>query len=292
MPGHRAPTFAIVASLAFLGCEGAPFNESKISVPNRVVSGQVQFDGREQAEDVYIWFQGFNLSTRSDFDGHFEFVLPPPALQGAAGGITGVFNIYYYTANFHIDSTEVALIQGNFVEPRGELNSDGKLNLPKVLRQRLKVKTTVQPTCVVRDAIVVTEGKTDFLMKIEVSLSAARDSVVVEFPREVDQVRGPLIFRNVETGDFKVLSSTITEFVTSDRDTIDSVPTVRTLALPLFPDDLSPGQYEVIPYILLDDVRYPAGLIESLGPDIVELGEGYLSLPFLRQGAARIFTVQ
>ena len=257
-----------------------------------MVSGQVQFDGSEQPEGVYIWFQGFNMSTRSDLDGHFEFVLPPPALQGAAGGISGAFNIYYYTANFHLDSTEVALVGGSFVQPRGELNSEGKLSLPKLLRQSLIVKTAVQPTFVFREAIVVTEGKTDFIMKIEVSLSAVRDSVVVQFPREVDQVRGPLIFRNIETGDFKVLGSTIAELVTSDRDTVDTVPTVRTLALPLFPADLVPGQYEVIPYILLNEVPLPDGLIESLGPDIVELGEGYLSLPFLRQGEARIFTVQ
>ncbi len=279
-------------TLGLVACEDSPLSQADISLPNQSVSGQVRFDNNISPEGIYVWFQGFNLGTRTDQEGRFRFVLPPAVTQGAAGGTTGAFNIYYYVANFTLDSSTVAVVDGSFLYSQGELGSTGELNVTKILKQLLKIETSVQPASVFRESITVTEGKTDFIMSVEVALSAVRDSVIVSFPRDVGEVQGPLIFRNMETGEFKVLQSTVAGVVTSTRDTIDQVPTIRTYALPLFPDDLQSGEYEIIPYLFLEEIPLPAGLLESLSEDVTELGEGYLSMPFLRQGQSKSFTVR
>ena len=67
---------------------------------------------------------------------------------------------------------------------------------------------------------------------------------------------------------------------------------MRTLVVPIFPDDLEPGQYEIIPYLLIQDQQVPEALIESLGIDVLILGESYIDLPMLRQADPLTFRVE
>lgn len=62
--------------------------------------------------------------------------------------------------------------------------------------------------------------------------------------------------------------------------------------MPLFPDDLEPGEYEIIPYLLIQDQEVPGALIESLGLDVLMLGESYINLPMLRQADPLTFRVE
>ncbi len=48
--------------------------------------------------------------------------------------------------------------------------------------------------------------------------------------------------------------------------------------------DLSVGQYEIIPYIVVNQNKIPQELLESLGSNVQSLSFEYLNLPFKRDG--------
>lgn len=285
------PLFA-AALLVVTGCEENPVGgDEGISVANRQITGTVRFDTNIEPANVYVWLDGFDLNTRTDRTGKFELVLPPSAAQGRSG-ITGAFNLYYYMGNYTFASTEVFTKDGEFVYDTEEISADGQLREAVLLFQRLRIRTAVRPGSVSRSAITVTGGKSDFVMAVDVTLQAARnDTVIVFFPATVESRTGPLLFRNTVTDQVTVLNSIVAEQVTSALDTVTAAQKVRTMEINLFPDDLGVGEYEIIPYLLVDDVELPAGLRDELGLDVLLPGAPYLKIPFVRDGDQRVFTV-
>jgi len=139
--------------------------------------------------------------------------------------------------------------------------------------------------------IVVVEGKSDFLLRVDVTLQTVKDSTVVFFPGLLNDTFGPLIYRNIDSNKITILGSTVVTFVQSDLDTIDTAPVIRTMVVPLFPGDLLPGEYEIIPYLLVKNEEIPESLIDSLGEDVEELGPDYLFIPMIREGNERFLKV-
>ena len=50
--------------------------------------------------------------------------------------------------------------------------------------------------------------------------------------------------------------------------------------------NLPTGDYEIIPYFLIEDKETPIALFESFGAGIDELGPNYLKLPMRRNGGS------
>lgn len=273
----------IFCALGQFGCTSNPVGENNISPQNLMVRGSVILSDNLNKDGVYIWMDGFNLSTRTDTNGAFELTLPGPA---GSSGITGAFNIYYYLANFILAKTEVFTRNGEFIYAIGEIDSKGELIAPKFLQQSLQIITTVQPTSVslnnLGDAVN---------LRVEVILQSFVDSVIVYFPQKVEELTSPLIFRNTSSNEIVILNSIVSDSAVADLDTIKATPTVRVLTVPLEANSLVPGQYEIIPFLLIKDESAPVELLESLGPAAQELGPGYLDLPFRRQGVNRFLTV-
>ena len=128
-------------------------------------------------------------------------------------------------------------------------------------------------------------------MRVDVTLQATKESVVVFFPGLANNIFGPLILRNIDTDKVSILESTIAGFVENDLDTIDSVPITRTMVLKLTQASLPEGEYEIIPYLLPRNRGIPALLTESLGERVESLGESYLNMPFGREGDHRFLRI-
>jgi len=288
MNAIKLPT--LFSLLLLISCSGNPFGESEIAAPDRVLSGRVRLNESDSAAGVYVWLEGFSLSTWSDQAGRFELKLPPGQVGG--GNVTGIFKLYYYLANYDLKTTDILVRDGVLLQPQPALDAEGELLQPVNLREKLKIDTAIQPNYLSNSRIRVVAGKTNFLLKVEVSIQATRGPVVVFFPKAVNSVVAPVIFKNTKTGESKVIASTIAGIGDTDIATIDRLPRIRTLAVPLFPDDLVPGDYEIIPYLLIKDPEIPDKLIESLGSNALELGDGYLKVPFVRQGSHRLLHVQ
>ncbi|MFQ5650528.1 MAG: carboxypeptidase-like regulatory domain-containing protein [bacterium] len=276
-----------IAAFLAQGCVNNPFGSSDISLRGRQIEGTVRLDSNAPPAGVYVWLEGFDLATRTDSQGHFKVTLPPPFSRPASDGISGAFSLYYYVANFALAATRIATQEGRIVNADIEMNADGTLLEPVLLKQRLRIDTRVRPAVVSNSQITVTGGLTDFLLRVDVTLQAIRDSVLVTFPGVVDGMFGPLMFRNLETDDVRVLSSTIAGVVSSAYDTVKTDPHVRTMVVPIFPDDLEVGEYEVIPYLFVEDEPVPDGIRKRLRIEFIGPGPDYLEIPFLRTGAGR-----
>lgn len=272
----------------FYSCTNNPLGENEISLGNKQIRGKVQLSNNMDPEGVYVWLEAFNIGTRTEEQGDFQITLPLQASQG--NGVTGAFNIYYYVANFNLESTQVFTRNSLFVYSQGDINSNGELNNPKFLFQNLQIITRVIPSSV-SPTDFESLGEAPFIVRVDVTLKATADTVVVFFPGLVKDTFGPLIFRNIDTDEIFILQSAISGFVESDLDTIDSVPVTRTMAIGLTQEDLPKGEYEIIPYLLIRNGGIPPLLIESLGEKVEGLSESYLDIPLRREGDARFFRV-
>ncbi|MFQ5823217.1 MAG: hypothetical protein ACE5IW_09860 [bacterium] len=287
---HLTNLIVFISLVVIHGCTENPIGEVEVSAENREIRGKVQLGNNMSPASVYVWLEGFDIGTRTDEQGNFQITLPLPSSQGNPAGVTGAFNIYYFVANFNLDSTQVFTRNGFFVYSQGEVDGNGELNNPKTLFQNLRITTHVRPSSV-SAADFESAADAAFILRVDVTLEATTDTVVVFFPALVNDTFGPLIFRNITTDDVVILQSAIAGLVESDLDTIDSVPVMRTMAIKMTLEDLPKGEYEVIPYLLIKNEDVPRLLIESLGENVEALGQGYLAMPFRREGNRRFFRV-
>ncbi len=282
------PVFLI---LFYVGCVNNPFGTNDIALDGRTIQGQVILNGSHAPEGILVWLESFDLVTHTNSNGYFDLTLPAPFASSATGGSSGSYNLYCYMANFSLGKTNIATRNGKLTMPDRIMTSEGVLREPVAMTQTLKVETRVQPQTASLSKIHVTNGLTNFVVRVDVTVEAVRDSVVIFFPPIVNGRYGPLLFRNLETGEVKVLFSTVATFVRSDYDTVKTQPETRTMVVPLYPDDLQVGEYEIIPYLFVIDETLPEGLRKKLRLELTEPGPEYLDVPFLRTGERRILHI-
>jgi hypothetical protein len=273
---YSPPAFWLaVFFIFFYGCTSNPFGGDKISEEKRTVSGTIKLADQTSAKDVYVWLAGFNLGAYTDEQGQFQLTLPPKGGQGTSVGVSGVFNLYPYLANYYLDSAATIIQNGLFVYSRGDINKDGKLAASKVLRRFLRISTTVSPAAVSKTY----SGN----IGVTVTLEAVDDSSTIIFPKSIGGLLGAVLFKRVNSEEVFVF-----EFSpganTRDITIIGRSPKSRVMLFNLLQVPLPPAQYEVIPYLLVRHQKLPKGLIESLAANVEALGPDYLKLPFRREG--------
>ncbi len=268
------------------GCTGNPLGGGdRIAPPKRQIRGQVQLlgDAAVRPNDVYVWLEGFNLGTRTDETGRFQVTLPPPATQNVAGGVSGFFRLYYYVANYDLEVTDLALENGELLLPKGELNESGELRQPKKLVPFLRIETSVTPSSLTYAEFDSSQA----VLTVRFTLEALDDTVSVFFPTQAEAVNLPVLFREVNTGRMFILEGVPSVNEIQPRQVLSrAVPRKREVFVVLSPGVLSPGDYEVLPYLLPNHEPVPADLLRSLGEDVTALGPRYLELPMKRLGGA------
>lgn len=270
------PFVGAVAALAlFCGCTESPFGANEITPGRSELRGTVVLSDSLPGEDVYVWLEEFNLSTRTDAQGHFSLQLPPPETQGPPDGVTGAFNLYYYVANYELNSTRVATRDGEFVYPLGEVNSHGELSQPKVLQKFLDIVVEVDPAAVSQSF----SGEVTVRLRLRTS---KEDSATVVFPNRFARPQGTLILRAMATGEIFVFSSVKGEEIRQPW-IVGNAGDSREMAFEVKAGALPVGRYEVIPHILIKHEEIPQALLESLGGNFEQPGENYLKIPMLRR---------
>jgi len=187
--------FPLVAAVLNLicGCTSNPFGDNEISEEKRKISGVAQLADQSSAKGIMVWMAGFNVSALTDENGRFEIALPPKGSQGSTGGLSGIFNMYFFVANYLLDSAQVVVQNGAFVYGRGDVNKDGKLSAPRSLRRFLRISTAVLPAAV--------EKNFADRIGVNVTLEAIVDSATVLFPRSVGGFLGAVFFKRVGSED-------------------------------------------------------------------------------------------
>lgn len=259
----------------FSGCTWNPFGKDEISGGHRQISGTVQLHDGSSPEGAYVWFEGFNIGEYTDGTGRFKLVLPAESSHGASGGVSGIYSIYFYLANYQLDSALVVVQEGEFVYSRGDINKEGKLYVPKVMRRFLRIHTSVNPSSV--------SANYTGNIEVEVTLTATIDSASVVVPRSIGGLLGAVLLKKSDSYDVFIHTSVSH---TESREVIIAGKTPRTIGMTfnLINKPLAQGPYEVIPYLLMAHEAIPKDLMESLGHDVKELGPDYLNIPFRREG--------
>lgn len=270
-----------IVSIFFLGllffthCTDNPFDDGDISGGKRHIRGKVVLNEPGSLKDIFVWLEGFNLGTRTDEQGDFQLTLPPPSSQNSGGGLDGIFKLYFYLANYELDTSKVVIRDGEFIYSKADINKNGELIETKSLSQFLSIKTEVTPSTVFIN--------TTQLVSIKVTLEAVLgDSVTVVFPKSVGGFLGAALLRNVETDAVFIVESTAGT-TNSDVVVIGKIPVSRNLIFNLINTPLPKGKYDVIPYLLVKHEEIPPQLVESLGNNVEDLSPNYLKIPFKRE---------
>ncbi|MFQ5770323.1 MAG: hypothetical protein ACE5HX_07290 [bacterium] len=259
-----------------LSCTSNPLGDSEIATASRKISGEVKVNTNENPEDVFIWFEGFNLNTRPDKQGNFQFILPSPAAQSSNGGITGIFNLYFYIANFNLVIKPIILLDGVISNSKEEINENGEFTQEILLTENLKISTEIRPKIVEKDSGVISISAT-------VILQTFKDTTDVFFPTRVGTLSAPVFLENSKTGEISIIQTKVLDKTVTDSLRVSTTAELRELEIELNLSEIPPGKYEVIPYLIVINPLVPQGLLDSIGTNVQNLGPNYLKIPFKRR---------
>ena len=256
-------------------CTWNPFGEEDITAGYRQVSGEVRLHDGSSPEGVYVWLEVFKLGTKTDETGHFTLTLPPKSSQTSTSGLSGFFNLYFYIANYLLDSSQVGIVEGEFVYDKADINKEGKLYAPKMMRRFLRIETLAEPTSVFANYT----GN----IEVKVTLTATIDSVTVVVPKSIGGMLGAVLLKRSGSENVYIFNSAP---LIESREKFLVGKTLRTIGMSfnLLQTPLGVGTYEVIPYLLMAHEPIPEDLLKSIGPNVEKLGPDYLNIPFRREG--------
>lgn len=270
--------FYLLLITILFACTENPFFDDKIKSRDTIIRGKVVLSDHSTPDEVYVWMEGFDFGTWTDDGGNFEIVLPPPDRQAGAG-VTGTYKIYYYLANFKLDSSLIVIKNGEVQRLHGDLDENAELKQSKYLVKVLNIKTEIDPAIVTSDY----SGPIDMTL----SLDPLIDSVFVKFP---NKSQGPLaiVFLqkiSPEEDYFEILD--VNGFaLTADiiSDSLTNVPKIWRAGFHLNANRLPKGKYKIIPYFLIEQGPVPFNLLNDFGQNITIPARDFINVPIKREG--------
>lgn len=260
----------------FFSCIENPFGgDDNISGGTRSLHGQINLSNGASAEGAYVWLEGFNLGARANSNGKFTVTLPPAASQGSSGA-TGVFQLYFFLANYTLKTAAIVTRNGTFVYDQGELDRNGELRNAKVLERFLRISTQVIPATVAASYAGT--------INVETTLEATIDTATVVFPNTLAGLLSAVLVRRAGSNEVLGIYEAVPNAEGVETQRIGRTAVKRSMSFNFLTRPLPPGDYEVVPYFLIRHQQLPALLMASLGGNAEQLGPGYLNLPMQREG--------
>lgn len=272
----RRAVWILLGCLLYGGfsCTQNPFDDQAEITSKNKLSGFIELEGDADARNVYVWLDIFDLGNFTDARGHFQLELPPPEQQ-PHGGYTGQVNLYFYSANYQIDSTSLIIRRGEFLFPQGLTDEAGQFRNPVTLEKLLDVTVTVDPAAFSTDDNAPVE--------IFVNLCATRHPVEILTTETNDREIAVFLAERTDTSDggfFPINTDAYREvfrLVENETEIWESYFIPASVRLP-------EGEYRMLPYIWVRQRGLPRRLIESLGIPFEQFSPAYGNLPFQRHG--------
>jgi len=265
--------------ILLLQCTHNPFeNDETITRKANILKGKVEMNYLNSPEKVFVWLEGFNISTWTDTLGDFKIKIPPREIQ-TGGGITGALKLFFFVSNFKLDSATVALQNGELQFSYGDFDDSGYMRRQKRLVKTLNILTEVMPKTI--------QENYDGYISVELILQAIddRDTVYVKYP---DKAEGPLavfFFQRRDSNADTLITYEKSLFVDNADflvDSISTVPKVWSTGFQYSPGFLQKGEYEVIPFFIISGQPVPVALLNNFGEEIDRPGADYLKVPTTR----------
>jgi hypothetical protein len=278
---------SLVIFILFLihsGCTKNPFGTDKITTSDEI-KGKVLLNDGASPDSIFVWLQGFNMKTWTNEDGEFKIKLPSPKSQGGAG-LTGSYHLYFYVANYKIDSALVVVRAGRLEYSHGDIDDEGSLKEPKTLIKILEIQTVIDPPDFPQPT-TLDWWEYEEVINVQVTLKATTaDDVTTKFSSYTKGPASIVFIRRIfpKEDSLKIVELTpIASYDNMVRAEITSDPQKWSAGFKMMIGDLPVGTYKIIPYLLIEQENMPADLIKSLGEEMFKPHAKYLSLPFRRQ---------
>jgi hypothetical protein len=268
-------------------CTENPFNDDEIDPSFHQLTGTVKINDGSQLVSIYVWLEGFDIGTYTDPEGQFLIKLPSSTNQIGGTNLSGTVNLYYFVANFKLGSSKVTLSHGRVVDFEGDFDKNGELDKPIILEQIVAVKTSITPS-----SIPLSSNKA---VTIKITLEAFTQNVPVYFPGQIEGINFPLLLKMSQSNNIIIMESIlkVSHIGPFNEDNITVNKTYsRELELYIGAKSalLSEGEYEVIPYLLVNYDPVPINLLKSLGVTAIPSITDYVKIPFKREGGKLTLT--
>lgn len=274
-------TFLVIG--VFLACTSNPFFKDNYYNLEKIRGRIILSDGFTP-DSVFIWLDGLDLHTFSDVNGDFSLIIPPPEMQEGQAGLNGIYPLYFYCANYGIDSIPVTLTEGYLEKSQKNIDNDGQLRNPVTLEKLLDFTTEITPAEISNDWHDTVE--------VDVRLYSYVNSLPVTcfiwnkpFGATTITYQSGVILRPIdsnETEPILIYNDNIlyyTYYLPAGQET------VWPIRFYLDARALSPGEYEVLQFCWVNQEDIPDKLMNFFGENWDYLDSDYLKIPMKRSCA-------
>ncbi|MEE9117058.1 MAG: hypothetical protein V3U02_00505 [Calditrichia bacterium] len=260
-------SFFIILIFIISACTSNPFFGDDAARDKHIVKGKVLLEYGDSTEDIYIWLENLNISTRTNAQGDFKLELPR---TDDLSGYNNDLKLYYYVGNYAIQHSNLLVVDGIFEFGKYDINNDGFIKETVYLKKLIDITTTIRPEAMPRDY----NGSVD----VEVKIINLDTNLLVINRMTREGVLSGYIFREINSPS---TSAKIIDFSSVFyRGYRLYNPVTWTGSFVWEKNFLLSGTYEVYPYIFLRQEDIPQELLESFGTKADQLTDAYLKIPF------------
>jgi hypothetical protein len=261
----------------FLGaCEDNPFfGDNKI--PEREITGTVSLQFSENHSEIYVWLEGTELITQSDENGDFKMPLPTPSEQGTGSIVTGTYKLYFYLANYRLEYVTIELLNGEVVEDLSTISKEGELKRIVSLKNILTVHTDFNPisyNLIEDDSITVNVSLTPNISEVFIH------SIVKVYPQNHIVRTGYLIYNDKQ----ELIEKIDIDGSRKKREAVMLPKKEWVAQFPLSKSLYAKGEYNMIPYMLVDRSDVPQRLEALIGLNYTSFDQNFILYPLKRTG--------
>ncbi len=262
--------FIILLSGLLFQCTENPFFKDKIVFNERkTISGNLGLELSVDQSGILVYLESFEIFTETDINGNFTIKIPP-AHQQPGDGLTGLYNIYYYVANYKIESSTVLISNGEFVFDIIDLNPQGEINRKIVLKKLLDVSTNVKPKTI--------NHNYDGNVEVGLTLNNRVDSVIVSTFRIKRDDLGSVYFKSPDNVYlFQSINSKLSNLVIKEQTEL-----VMQIKWDLEKDSIAVGNYDVIPFLQVYQEGIPDKMLKYIGENSQIFHLDFLNMPYRR----------
>ncbi len=283
MTWFRKYLLIVIITGILLSCTSNPFFKDDYYELEKV-SGRVVLRDGTTPDSIFVWWQDLDLKTCTDSEGEFSLTMPPPEMQAGQAGLNGSYALYFYCANYALDSLTIVLTEGRLAKSQKNIDNDGRLRDAFTLDKLLDIRTEITPA-------EISSNWQDTL-QVNVRLFSYRESLPVKcliWNKPVGATtityQSGIILRPINNADVKPLflynSSVLmyTYYLPYNQETILPIRFYFDAA------SLPPGDYEVLHFCWVVQDGVPATLMEHFGYNWYWMTTDYLKIPMKRDCA-------
>lgn len=267
-----AASWTACAIWLLCACTHNPLSKDE-TIFSHSIRGQIALSDGAVPDHALVWLRDTQISTRTLQDGSFELNIPSAAMQSGSS-LNGEFALYFYVANYRMDSLQVVFQNGNLLFGQKGLDENGFLTRVILLYKFLDISVGLDPA-IVYEGQAATVYAYVSVKALDVWTMARGYFSKAAFKGDPTFMAGflssgdaftPILQPNkiYSYGEFPI-----------DVQTMALLPVVLTIN----PGEVTAGEYEIIPFLFIPQTNLPAGLLAQLGSHCRDFDPDYANMP-------------